>query len=146
LIHDVAALVQLSCEHFGVTLELGTGTAPVTVLGHEASLRAAVLNLVQNAIEAAGPGGRVVLEVQECQGEPIIQIKDTGSGPPPEIEATICEPFVTAKPEGVGLGLALARQVAEAHDGTLSWARVGGWTRFRLRLPRARAGTIIPTS
>jgi signal transduction histidine kinase len=98
-----------------------------------------VLNLALNAIEAAGPGGSVVLDLEECGREPVIQISDTGPGPPPRIQATLYDPFVTGKPEGVGLGLALARQVTEAHHGRLSWNREGAWTRFRLSLPGACA-------
>jgi nitrogen-specific signal transduction histidine kinase len=45
------------------------------------------------------------------------------------------EPFVSGKPEGVGLGLAVARQAAEAHGGTITWQREGGQTVFRIELP-----------
>jgi nitrogen-specific signal transduction histidine kinase len=47
---------------------------------------------------------------------------------------------VTGKPEGVGLGLAVARQVAEAHGGGISWNRENGWTCFRVELPLAPDG------
>ena len=62
---------------------------------------------------------------------------DDGPGPPPGLASTLFEPFVTGKPEGVGLGLALARRVASDHGGTLSWTRDDGRTRFRLTIPRA---------
>ena len=48
------------------------------------------------------------------------------------------EPFVTGKPEGIGLGLSVARAVAEEHGGTLSWERVDGKTRFAISLPERR--------
>ncbi len=61
---------------------------------------------------------------------------DSGPGPPPEVAERLFEPFVTSKPEGVGLGLAVARQVAEAHGGSLSWRRDPDRTCFRIELPR----------
>ena len=66
----------------------------------------------------------------------IIEVTDTGPGPPPEVAETLFEPFVTSKPEGVGLGLALAHRVAVEHGGQLAWIRDGERTRFRLTLPR----------
>jgi nitrogen-specific signal transduction histidine kinase len=51
------------------------------------------------------------------------------------VAGRLFEPFVTSKPEGVGLGLAVARQVAEAHGGAVSWQRDAGRTRFRIELP-----------
>ena len=52
-----------------------------------------------------------------------VDVIDSGPGPPPELAETLCEPFVTSKPEGVGLGLALAQQVASDHGGKLFWTR-----------------------
>ena len=59
-----------------------------------------------------------------------VEVVDSGPGPPPELAETLCDAFVTSKPEGVGLGLALARQVAADHGGRLSWNRCGRETRF----------------
>ncbi len=70
-------------------------------------------------------------------GEVTIEVGDTGPGPPPGVAETLLEAFVTSKPEGVGLGLAIAHQVAAEHGGRLSWSRRGGETWFRLALPMA---------
>jgi nitrogen-specific signal transduction histidine kinase len=51
------------------------------------------------------------------------------------VTGRLFEPFVTSKPEGVGLGLAVARQVAESHGGSLSWRRDPDRTCFRIELP-----------
>jgi signal transduction histidine kinase len=136
LLQDLTSLLQPTAEHNSVALELRLGQRSATVDSDEAGLRAAILNLVLNAIEAAGVGGSVSIELLEKKQQVSITVSDSGPGPPARLSETMFEPFVTGKPEGVGLGLALARQVALAHDGSLSWAREGIWTRFHLNLPR----------
>jgi signal transduction histidine kinase len=139
LLGDVATLVGPSCQHAKVRLRLGGGAAPLSVLADEAGLRAAVLNLALNAIEAAGTGGEVRLATRPSDRDDravTIEVSDTGPGPPPEVAESLLEPFVTTKAEGAGLGLALAQQVAADHGGRLSWSREVGRTHFRLTLTR----------
>jgi signal transduction histidine kinase len=136
LLADVALLVHPSCQHAKVTLRHPRGEEPLEFLADRSSVHAAVLNLALNAIEAAGSGGRVSLAAASDGDEVAIEVADTGPGPPPELADTLCEAFVTSKPEGVGLGLALAHQVAIEHGGRLSWTRADGETRFRLALPK----------
>jgi nitrogen-specific signal transduction histidine kinase len=71
-------------------------------------------------------------------------VEDDGPGPPPAIAAALTEPFVTGKPEGVGLGLAVARAVADEHGGRLEWQRAAGRTRFALMLPTVAMGRELP--
>jgi nitrogen-specific signal transduction histidine kinase len=71
----------------------------------------------------------------EGRGPLVLEILDNGPGPPAHLADRLFEPFVTGKSEGVGLGLAVARQVAEAHAGRLTWSRTEGWTCFRIELP-----------
>ena len=145
LLQDVASLLQPTSEHARVALRIGddngdgdgTGTATpaAMVMADEPSLRAAVLNLTLNAIEAAGPGGSVALDLKCAAQTQVIEVSDSGPGPPSRLGETLFEPFVTGKPEGVGLGLALARQVALAHHGNVTWTRDEAFTTFRLTLP-----------
>jgi signal transduction histidine kinase len=136
LLGEIALLVGPECEHAKVTLDVRGNGAPLEVMADEAALRAAALNLVLNAIEAAGHGGVVRLETFHDGSRVAIEISDSGPGPPPGLAESLFEPFTTSKPEGVGLGLALAHEVAARHGGTLSWRRVDHETRFRLALPR----------
>jgi signal transduction histidine kinase len=140
LVADVRDLTAPRCAHVGVHLECGPA-AGLTVPGLKEALRAALVNLALNAIDAAGPGGAVVLGTEaDAEGVALV-VEDTGPGPPPGLADTIAEPFVTGKPEGVGLGLAVAKAVAEQHAGSLEWRRAGGRTRFAIRLPRGTMPT-----
>lgn len=139
LASDVEPLLQPSCEHVGVALTIKTEDAHAhLVLADVEGLRAALLNLALNAIEAAGSGGAIRLAVSSAVGEVTMDVSDTGPGPSSEVAESLFEPFVTGKPEGVGLGLALARQIALDHGGTLAWFRENERTVFRLTLPSAR--------
>ena len=140
LLGDVARLVDPACQHARVTLTQlrPAGAGALELFAEPSSLRAAILNLALNAIEAAGQGGTVSLEAYSQNGEVSIEVVDSGPGPPPDLADVLYEPFVTSKPEGVGLGLALVRQVAHDHAGRLSWARAGEATRFILTLPQTQ--------
>ena len=134
ILEEVAQLVGSSAAHSDVRLTRnGTGLCPA--ICDPTALRAAVLNLALNAIEAAGAGGRVRLATEAADADVAITVADTGPGPPPELAARLAEPFVTGKAEGVGLGLALASRVAEDHGGRLSWTRAGGETCFTITFP-----------
>jgi signal transduction histidine kinase len=137
LVRDIALLVGPACEHGKVTLDVRGEGPPIGVMAEESGLRAAALNLTLNAVQAAGHGGMVRLETTSAGEAVTIEVSDNGPGPPPELANSLFEPFTTSKPEGVGLGLALAQQVAAAHGGQLSWARAAHETRFRLTFPRA---------
>jgi signal transduction histidine kinase len=135
LVEDVASLVSPACEHALVALEVAECAPDLAVRADVESLRAAILNLMTNAIEAAGPGGIVTVRAAASGNGVCIEIGDSGRGPPGHVAETLFEPFVTTKAEGVGLGLALARQVALDHGGTLAWSREEDRTIFRLMLP-----------
>jgi signal transduction histidine kinase len=103
-----------------------------------AQLGRALANVVANAVEAAGDVGRVRVEVSEVAGAVGIAIEDSGPGLPDDLADRVFDPFVTGKVHGVGLGLAVARDVVEAHGGTLTAGRsvtLGG-ARFEFTLPR----------
>ncbi len=62
-------------------------------------------------------------------------MSDTGPGPPAALADKLFEPFVTGKDQGIGLGLAVAKQAADAHGGTIRWDRRAGKTVFTIELP-----------
>lgn len=136
LCDGVADLVGPACEHSRVAFELRGQDSPNSATVDVSGVRSAILNLTLNAIDAARPGGHVSLGLVEAPESLIIEVVDDGPGPPERLAESLGETFVTGKPEGVGLGLALARQVAAEHGGRLEWSRADGLTTFRLMFPR----------
>lgn len=95
--------------------------------------------LIQNAAEAAsadrGADARIEIAVFSLDRGLAFEVRDNGNGIMPDHEALVFRAFHTTKPEGTGIGLSLARQIAHAHGGTLSIERTD-WTTFRLFLPK----------
>jgi signal transduction histidine kinase len=88
--------------------------------GTETIVQRAVLNLLLNAGEAAGPDQQVRLELRGVDaGSRRITVDDSGPGIPEELQARILEPFYTTKADGTGLGLASVVSCANLHDGTV---------------------------
>ena len=134
LLAEVRDLTTPRCQHAGVRVEVGPATG-LTIHGRRDALRAALVNLALNAIDATGRDGTLRITATAADGRLVLGVEDDGPGPPEAIRDTLHEPFVTGKPEGIGLGLAVAKAVAESHGGDLAWRRAGGWTRFTITLP-----------
>lgn len=135
IVQDVVSLTAPVCVHAQVAFEATDVELELMVSADGESLTAALLNVLLNGIEAAGRGGRVSVEARRDGEQVVVDVFDSGSGPPLNVRETLFDPFVTSKPAGVGLGLAIARQVAVDLNGTLSWCRMDGLTRFRMSLP-----------
>jgi signal transduction histidine kinase len=136
IVDEVAHLVRATCEHENVTFDVdGEEADRAADVGDAEGVRSALLNLVLNAIEAAGPGGDVLVVPAVDDGRLRFDVYDSGPGPATDLGDGVFEPFVTTKPEGVGLGLALVRRIADRNGGEVGWTREEGPTRFRLSLP-----------
>jgi two-component system, NtrC family, nitrogen regulation sensor histidine kinase NtrY len=91
----------------------------ITLKGDSDQLGQVVINLVKNAIEASMPtGGKVQLGWKASNGDVVIEVIDEGEGL--SSTSNLFVPFFTTKPGGSGIGLALSRQIAESHNGTLT--------------------------
>jgi signal transduction histidine kinase len=109
--------------------------------GHPSKLRQVIANLVRNAAEAAGAGGRVSVALAEVDGEARVTVRDSGPGLDARARERLFEPFFTTKERGTGLGLAVSRAIARAHGGDVDAASAeGGGAIFTLRLPRQGEG------
>jgi signal transduction histidine kinase len=100
-------------------------------------LKEALVNLVQNALQATQAGGRIELSRQVVEERVLqIRVKDNGQGMTPEVVQKLGTPYFSQRAGGTGLGVALARRVAEQHGGTLTYeSKVGSGTTAILRLP-----------
>jgi signal transduction histidine kinase len=138
LVDEAVALLGPQCRHAGIELRRDAGGGELALFADPGQLGHLLLNVLTNAIEAAGPGGRVEVRLGRADaGRAFVDVLDSGPGPSAVVAAKLFEPFVTGKREGVGLGLAVARQVAEAHGGALTWRREAARTCFRIELPLA---------
>jgi signal transduction histidine kinase len=137
LLGEVIELLRPQCRHGRIDLRWQRPETEAVVSGDAGQLTQLFLNVIGNAGEAAGPGGWVEVKMANGQGQIVtVEVRDSGAGPPPDVAARLFDPFVTSKPEGVGLGLAVARQVVEGHGGKIDWSREQGQTLFRIELPR----------
>jgi nitrogen fixation/metabolism regulation signal transduction histidine kinase len=101
-------------------------------------LEQALINLLKNAHESGTAAGTVELAMSQTPTEWRIEVRDRGPGMSEQVLASALVPFYSTKRSGTGLGLALAREIAEAHGGRISLAnRDGGGLVARLALPRA---------
>jgi signal transduction histidine kinase len=101
-----------------------------------AQIRQVLLNLLKNATEAGSPADGITLAVSEHPGWDEIEVADRGTGMSEEVLAQALLPFYSTKRDGTGLGLALCREIVDAHDGRIRLAnRKGGGLAVTLWLP-----------
>ncbi len=135
---DTAALVapQRSLKEVALELDVPSGL-PLVSLGHE-PLMQVILNLVMNAADAVGPGGKVRVSAARVGEGVRLAVEDDGPGVDPRVQAQLFEPFVTTKDvgKGTGLGLAVCRGLVEAAGGSIALDRdYGRGARFVVELP-----------
>jgi two-component system nitrogen regulation sensor histidine kinase NtrY len=116
-------------------VSLALDPALPTLLGHYDPLRRAFGNIIRNAVEASEARGQIDLSARPEDGVVRIEIGDHGPGVPPDLAARLFDPYVTGKSGGTGLGLALAKQTIEMHQGTIAFqATPGGGATFVVRM------------
>ena len=133
LIDDVIKIQRPHFAKLKIQIEHKIPTDMPTVTVDRDKIKQALLNLVKNAAEAMPAGGKIHIEASATENGVLIDVTDTGTGIPLDIDAF--EPFMTTKKEGTGIGLVIVRQIVTAHGGNISYrSRPGEGTTFRIEL------------
>jgi signal transduction histidine kinase len=118
--------------------ELPDSDEPIVIHGDESALQQLLLNLLLNAAQALPPAGRAGISLDPDNDGVTVSVWDTGPGIPAEARKQVFDPFYSTRPDGTGLGLAVAQQIAAAHGTVINLGPDSGrGTTFRFRLQRA---------
>lgn len=144
LLTDVYTGVEPLVQQQAGVLQLQLPQPDVTILANQSALTGALGNLIQNALQHAGPGAQILLAaLPDPDGQHIrLVVEDHGPGVPLELQQQIFEPFFTTRANGTGLGLAVVQAVANSHHGIARCiSAAGGGARFEILLPVCQGAT-----
>jgi len=140
LVEEACALALVGGRESGVHVRLALPPDLPAVLADRMQVQQVLLNLIRNAVEAMADSTRRELVIAAvAEGARVrIEVTDSGPGVAAEVAAQLFQPFVTSKPDGMGIGLAICRGIVEAHGGRL-WTAThpSGGTVFAFTLPAA---------
>jgi signal transduction histidine kinase len=139
IIQEVTTLLHGELTRNGVSLRTDLGADLPRVLGDRVLLQQVLINLVMNSIDAMRSLTRtpreLLIKSAKNHNEVSIQVQDSGIGLDPQQTKHIFEPFFTAKSEGIGMGLSIARSIVESHGGRLSVESRAEGALFQFTLP-----------
>jgi two-component system sensor kinase FixL len=139
LVEEASALALVGAKDRGVRVRFDLAPEASFVLADKVQIQQVLLNLIRNAIEAMdGCARRDLIVATALLPDNMVEISvaDTGSGIAPEVAAQLFQPFVTSKPQGMGVGLSISRTIVEAHGGAIApRPNPGGGTVFSFTLP-----------
>ena len=126
---------KLRKKNITLTRDYGENLPPIKAYGSE--LNQVWTNLIVNAVDAMSEGGKLKVRTKLEPNDILVEIRDNGSGIPPEVKSRIFEPFFTTKPvgEGTGLGLDTVARIVRKHRGNIRFESKPGDTCFQVRLP-----------
>mgnify|MGYP002642160028 CR=1 FL=1 len=137
VVEDVVRLSEVHCSMLGCELSVGK-LSGIHMWGNAALIHQMLVNLIMNAADAAGSGGKVRVVVDVTDQTITFEVHDSGPGVPPAERSVIFDTFYTTKPTGTGLGLLSVKACSAAHHGTVNVmdSALGGAC-FCVRLPLA---------
>jgi len=118
LADEVIDLLGAQASGAGVALRR---TGESSIEADPRRLREALFNLVTNALDATGSGGKVEVRIAQREGQAQVEVRDSGRGMPPEVLERVGTPFFTTREQGTGLGVAMARAAFRQHGGSLEY-------------------------
>jgi two-component system sensor kinase FixL len=140
LIDEATALALIGARDSGIQVQLRIAPELPEVVVDRIQVQQVIVNLIRNAVEAMESERRelTVSAAPDGVGGVAIRVADTGPGLAPEVAERLFEPFVTTKPQGMGIGLSICRSIVEAHGGKLhAEPNPEGGTVFAFSLPTA---------
>jgi two-component system, NtrC family, sensor histidine kinase HydH len=127
---------KTKAEDQGVDLSLNLPADPVNVTADAFHIERAVVNLINNAIEASRKGQNISVSMAPGEKYLVIRFKDEGSGMDKDTLDNLFMPFYTSKSGGTGLGMPISKKIIEAHKGTIDiYSQPGKGTEVTIRLP-----------
>jgi signal transduction histidine kinase len=137
-IHDCLDLLGPRMEQANVHVRLNLAEEDLAVVGRGVELKRALINVLTNAKQVSPPGGAVTVSTRREAGQAIIAIEDEGPGIAEADRKRIFDMFISGRPDGVGLGLYLAKAAVENSGGSIMAENMTeGGARFVIRLPLA---------
>jgi signal transduction histidine kinase len=144
VIDGVHTLLSEEARALGVELSGRVDGEHDVMIDHE-RFRQVLINIMQNAMQAAGQGGHVVVRASVLDGTLRIDIEDDGPGLPSP-DAPIFEPFYTTKEKGTGLGLSIAHRIVSDHGGRIDVSSRPGRTVFSILVPAGSGSERLPVA
>jgi signal transduction histidine kinase len=136
LCRQVAALVWPQAERMHVSVQLESQPHSAMIRGDEDLLKQALLNVINNGIEAMKLGGRLLIRVNREHDDVVVSVSDEGSGIPDELRDKIFNLYFSTKEKGSGIGLAMTFRIVQLHNATIDFTtQAEEGTTFHLRFP-----------
>jgi hypothetical protein len=137
LVEQVLALVSVDANAKNVALQTRLQPGKLWITGDPDLLQQAILNVVNNGLEAMTEGGTLTTTTVNDGGQCLLTVSDAGPGIALEIQSRVFQLYFTTKESGTGIGLATTFRVVQLHNGTIDFtSEPGKGTTFRLRFPR----------
>lgn len=139
LLAELGQTIEPQLQQHGVAFTIRDEATGAVLAGSRKALAGALLNLLENAMQACAAGGEIRLEAQKAGDEVLLSVSDSGRGMDATTQERLFQPFFTTRTEGTGLGLAIVRGVVETHGGRIEVeSALGEGSKFSIWLPKIK--------